>query len=98
MSLFYIGLAILLVGLLLPGWNTATASKRVTKRRIYWTATVVAIPVLFAAGWPDPQSSLAFVAMAVVLMGGWAYVRTPNIKLGGQIYSADPRNREPDLP
>jgi hypothetical protein len=66
------------------------------KRRIYWTATVVAIPVLFVAGIPDLQSSIAFVAMACVLMGGWAYFRTPNIKIGGQIFAAYPPNREPD--
>jgi hypothetical protein len=36
--------------------------------------------------------------MALVLMGGWAYFRTPNIKLGGRILTADPRNREPDPP
>ena len=98
LSLFYGGLAILLVGLALPGWNTATASKRATKRRIYWTATAVALPVLFVAGLPDVQSSVAFVAMALVLMGGWAYFRTPNIKFGERIYTADPRNREPDPP
>jgi phosphate/sulfate permease len=98
LSLFYGGLAILLVGLLLPGWATTKASKRATKRRIYWTATIVAVPVLFAAGLPDVQSSIAFVAMALVLMGGWAYFRTPNIKLGGRILTADPRNREPDPP
>jgi uncharacterized alpha/beta hydrolase family protein len=96
LTLFFVGLVILLVGLLLPGWNTAGSSKRATKRRIYWTATAIAIPVLFVAGWPDLQSSLAFVAMAVVLMGGWAYCRTPNIKLGGRIYSLDPDQRAPD--
>lgn len=96
LGLFYGGVAILLVGLLLPGWDTARAPKRATKRRIYWTATAVAIPVLFVAGLPDLQSSLAFVAMAVVLMGGWAYCRTPNIKIGGRIYALDPPNREPD--
>jgi hypothetical protein len=90
------GLAILLVGLLLPGWDTEALPKRAVKRRIYWTATAVAIPVLFAAGWPDPQSSIAFVAMAVVLMGGWAYTRTPNIKIGERIWALDPVNREPD--
>lgn len=94
--LFYGGVAILVVGLLLPGWNTASIPKRAVKRRIYWTATAVAIIVLFAAGWPDTQSSLAFVAMAVVLMGGWAYTRTPNIKIGDRIWAVDPTNREPD--
>jgi hypothetical protein len=94
--LFYGGVVILLVGLLVPGWDTASLPKRAVKRRIYWGATAVAIPVLFAAGWPDSQSSIAFVAMAVVLMGGWAYTRTPNIKIGDRIWALDPANREPD--
>ncbi len=34
--------------------------------------------------------------MTVVLMGGWAYTRTPNIKIDGRIWSLDPANREPD--
>ena len=38
------------------------------------------------------------MVLALVLMGGWAYVRTPNVKLGGRIYSLDPPNREPDPP
>ncbi len=94
--LFLGGLAILLVGILLPGWDTAATAKRAMKRRIYWAATIIAIPVLFVAGLPDLQSSLAFVAMACVLMGGWAYFRTPNIKIRGRIRSADPYHREPD--
>ena len=98
LSFFYGGAAILLIGMLLPGWDTAAAPKRAVKRRIYWTATVIAIPVLFAAGWPDFQSSFAFVATGCVLMGGWAYYRTPNIKIGGRIFAAYPPNREPDPP
>jgi hypothetical protein len=94
--LFFAGMAILLVGFLLPGWDTAGLPKRAVKRRIYWIATAAAIPVLFAAGWPDRQSSIAFVAMAVVLMGGWGYTRTPNIKIDGRIWALDPVNREPD--
>lgn len=94
--LFFAALAILLVGLALPGWDTPRASKRAMKRRIYWTATVVAIPLLFVAGLPDLQSSVALVAMAVVLMVGWAYSRTPNLKIGGRILAAYPPNREPD--
>ena len=38
----------------------------------------------------------AFTAMAVVLMGGWAYFRTPNIKIGGRILTADPSHRGAD--
>jgi hypothetical protein len=96
LTLFFVGVAILGVGLVVPGWDTDRMPKRAMKRRIYWSATVVAIPVLFVAGLPDLQSSIAFVAMAVVLMVGWAYFRTPNIKIGGEIRSADPHNREPD--
>ena len=32
----------------------------------------------------------------VVLMGGWAYFRTPNIKIGGRILTADPSHRGAD--
>jgi hypothetical protein len=98
LSLFFAGLAILLVGLVLPGWDTARTPKRAVKRRIYWTATIAAIPVLFVAGLPDRQSSIAYVAMAVVLMVGWAYSRTPNIKIDGRILAAYAPNREPDPP
>lgn len=96
LSLFFAGLAILLVGMFLPGWSTATLPKRAVKRRVYWGATIVAIPVLIAAGWPDVQSSIAFTAMAVVLMVGWAYFRTPNIKIDGRIVTADPSHRGAD--
>jgi hypothetical protein len=96
--LFYGAMAILLVGLLLPGWDTARIPKRAVKRRIYWSATVVGAIVAFIAGLPDLQSSIAFVATCVVLMVGWGYFRTPNIKINGQIWSADPPNREPDPP
>ena len=96
LSLFFVGLAILLVGIILPGWHTATLPKRAVKRRTYWAATIVALPVLFAAGWPDLQSSIAFIAMACILMSGWAYFRTPNIKIGGRILAADPTHRGPD--
>jgi hypothetical protein len=93
---FFVGVAILLAGFLLPGWDTARTPKRAVKRRIYWTATIVGAIVLFLAGRPDLQSSIAFVAMTVVLMGGWAYFRTPNIKIAGRIWAAYPPNCEPD--
>jgi membrane protease YdiL (CAAX protease family) len=96
LSLFYAAVAILLAGILLPGWDTARAPKRAVKRRIYWTATIVGAIVAFIAGLPDLQSSIAFVAMCFVLMVGLAYFRTPNIKINGQIWAAYPPNREPD--
>ncbi len=34
--------------------------------------------------------------MALVLMCGWAYTRTPNIKIDGKIWALDPANRGPD--
>lgn len=94
--LFYVGIGLLVVGIVVPGWDTNRLPKRAVKRRIYWTATAVAIPVLFVAGLPDLQSSIAFVAMAVVLMVGWAYFRTSNIKIGGEVRAADPAHRGPD--
>jgi hypothetical protein len=98
LSLFYAAMAILVVGIALPGWDTARTPKRAVKRRIYWTATVIGGIVAMLAGLPDLQSSIAFLAMTVVLMGGWAYFRTPNIKLNGRIWAAYPPNREPDPP
>jgi len=97
-SLFVAGLVVLLAGIVVPGWDTATTPKRAMKRRIYWTATAVSIPILIVAGWPDLQRSIAFVAMACVLMIGWAYSRTPNLKIGDRIYAAYEPNREPDPP
>jgi hypothetical protein len=32
----------------------------------------------------------------VILMVGWAYFRTPNLKIDGRIVAAYPPNREPD--
>jgi preprotein translocase subunit SecY len=98
LSLFYAAVAILLAGILLPGWDTARAPKRAVKRRIYWTAAVAGAIVAFLAGLPDLQSSIAFVATAAILMVGLAYFRTPNIKIGGRIWAAYPPNREPDPP
>lgn len=98
LTLFYVAVAVLIAGLVVPGWDTDLTPKRAMKRRVYWTATVVAIPLLFIAGLPDLQSSIAFVAMALVLMVGWAYSRTPNIKIGGEIRSAYAPNRVPDPP
>ena len=94
--LFYVAVALLVAGIVVPGWDTSRLPRRAVKRRIYWAATVVAIPLLFIAGLPDLQSAVAFVAMAVVLMVGWAYFRTPNIKIGGVVRSADPSHRGPD--
>ncbi len=98
LTVFYVAVAILLAGILIPGRDTARRSKRAVKRRIYWTATAIALPLLFVAGLPDRQSSLAFVAMGVILMVGWAYFRTPNIKVDGRILAAYPPNRKPDPP
>ena len=44
------------------------------------------------------QSAVAFVLAAAILMIGWAYFRTPHIKIGGQIRSAYAPHREPDPP
>lgn len=98
LTLFYASVAILFAGIVVPGWDTDRVPKRAMKRRVYWTATVVALPLLFVAGLPDRQSSIAFVGMGVILMVGWAYFRTPNLKIDGRIVAAYPPNREPDPP
>lgn len=92
------GAAALVLGAALPGWDTARAPKRAVKRRIYWTGAASGAALLFAGGLPDLQSSLAFAVAALILMTGFAYFRTPHLKIGGRIYSADERYREPDPP
>ena len=81
-----------------PGWDTASSTKRAVKRRIYWAGTAVGAVLVFLGGLPDVQSAVAFVLAAAILMIGWAYFRTPHIKIGGQIRSAYAPHREPDPP
>jgi hypothetical protein len=92
------GAVLLLAGIAVPGWDTARLPRRAVKRRIFWGGAVAGIVALFVGGLPDVRSSVALVAAAVILMTGWAYFRTPNIVIGGQIRSADPAMREPDPP
>lgn len=92
------GAAALVLAFVVPGKGTAQLPKRAVKRRIYWTGSAVGGVLLFLGGLPDIQSSLAFVAATVILMTGWAYFRTPHLKIGGQIRSAYAPYREPDPP
>lgn len=92
------GALALVLAAAVPGWDTARLPKRAVKRRIYWTGSAAGATLLFLGGLPDLQSSIAFVMAAAILMTGWAYFRTPNIKIGGQIRSAYAPHREPDLP
>ena len=92
------GAVILLAAIVVPGWDTATLPKRVVKRRLYWAGAGFGALLLFLGGLPDLQSAVAFLAAAAIMMTGWAYFRTPNIKLGGRIHSADATQREPDPP
>ena len=36
-----------------PGWDTATLSRRSVKRRLYWTGTGVGMVLLFLGALPD---------------------------------------------
>jgi hypothetical protein len=92
------GAALLLAGIAVPGWDTAQLPRRAVKRRIYWSGTAAGVVLLVLGGLPDVRSSVALAAAALILMIGWAYFRTPNIKIGGRIHSADPPMREPDPP
>ena len=92
------GALALALGAAIPGRATPTLPKRAVKRRIYWSGTVVGVILLFLGGLPDLQSAVAFVAAAVILMTGWAYFRTPYLKIGGQIYAAYEPHRAPDPP
>lgn len=97
-ALLVAGAAALLLGIVVPGWDTARLPRRAVKRRIYWTGTAAGVALLVLGGLPDVRSALALAAAALILMTGWAYFRTPNIKIGGRIRSADPPMREPDPP
>lgn len=92
------GAALLLAAIAVPGWDTARLPRRAVKRRIYWSGTAAGVALLVLGGLPDVRSSVALAAAALILMTGWAYFRTPNIKIGGRIHSADPPMREPDPP
>lgn len=92
------GALALVLGAVVPGRDTTTRPARAVKRHIYWAGTAVGVVLLFLGGLPDVQSAVAFAMAAVILMTGWAYSRTPNIKIGGKIYAAYAPNREPDPP
>lgn len=92
------GAIALVLGAAVPGWDTPALPKRAVKRRIYWAGTAAGIVLVFLAGLPDLQSSLAFAAAAGILMTGSAYFRTPHIKIGGKIYSGYEPHRQPDPP
>lgn len=92
------GAAALLLAAVVPGRATGRLPARAVKRRIYWTGSAIGAALLFAGGLPDVQSAVAFLAAATILMTGWAYFRTPHIKLGGRIHSAQPAHRQPDPP
>jgi hypothetical protein len=93
-----VGFAVLIAGMAIPGRDTAALPKRAVKRRIYWMAYVAAVAILCVAAFPDVQSMIGMVGAATILAVGWAYFRTPNLKIGGQIYAAYPPHREPDPP
>jgi uncharacterized membrane protein YoaK (UPF0700 family) len=65
-------------------------------RRFYWTTSALGI-ICFAFGtgrlWPNAVASAVIFSAIVV---GSAYMITPYLKIGGQIYSSNPENREPD--
>ena len=58
------GALVLLLAIVVPGWDTATLSRRSVKRRLYWTGTGVGMVLLLLGALPDLQSAVAFVAAA----------------------------------
>ncbi|MDA2891691.1 hypothetical protein PDG61_12270 [Mycolicibacterium sp. BiH015] len=92
------GAVALVLAAAVPSWDTPTLPKRAVKRRVYWVGTAAGVVLVFLGGLPDLQSSVAFVVAALILMVGSAYFRTPNIKIGGTIYSAYEPHRQPDPP
>ncbi|SPM33077.1 hypothetical protein MRAB57_880, partial [Mycobacterium rhizamassiliense] len=93
--------ALVVVGLVFIIAGHAQARYRFVKdrqrgRQLYWITSVVGI-VCFAVGtgklWPNAIAS-AVIFTAVVV--GAAYMITPYLKIGGQIYASSAENREPD--
>jgi amino acid transporter len=73
-------------------------SDRRAGRRFYWATSIIGI-VCFAIGvgkiWPNGVA-VAVIFSAIVAFS--AYLTTPYLKVGGQIYASSPENREPDPP
>ncbi|WP_173813896.1 hypothetical protein [Mycobacterium rhizamassiliense] len=101
MPLESIETALVVVGLVFIIAGHAQARYRFVKdrqrgRQLYWITSVVGI-VCFAVGtgklWPNAIAS-AVIFTAVVV--GAAYMITPYLKIGGQIYASSAENREPD--
>ncbi|MGE2832914.1 hypothetical protein [Mycobacterium sp. SMC-4] len=92
------GAVALALAAIVPGRATERLPAIEVKRRIYWSGSALGAALLFAGGLPDVQSAVAFLAAATILMTGWAYFRTPYIKIGGRVYSAHPAHRETDPP
>ena len=103
MSIEHLELAATVAGLIFIIAGHAQARYRFVRgrhrgRRFYWTASLLGV-VCFAFGtgriWPNAvASALIFTAIIV----GSAYMITPYLKIGGQIYAASPEHREPDPP
>ena len=101
MSLERIETALVVVGLIFIIAGHAQARYRFVKdrqrgRHFFWTMSIVGI-ACFAVGtgqlWPNAIASAAIFSALVV---GSAYMITPYLKIGGQIYASNPENREPD--
>jgi hypothetical protein len=93
--------ALVVVGLIFIIAGHAQARYRFVKdrqrgRHFYWTTSIIGV-ACFAVGtgqlWPNAIAS-AVIFTAIVI--GSAYMITPYLKIGGQIYAANPDNREPD--
>ena len=101
MPLERIETALVVVGLVFVIAGHAQARYRFVKdrqrgRHLYWITSIIGI-ICFAVGtgklWPNAIAS-ALIFSAIVV--GAAYMITPYLKIGGQIYASNPENREPD--
>jgi hypothetical protein len=67
-------------------------------RRFYWLTSFIGI-ICFAFGtgrlWPN---AIASAVIFTAIVAGSAYMITPYLKIGGQIYASSPEHREPDPP
>jgi hypothetical protein len=77
-----------------------TVTKRVgIQRKLYWTGWAIAVPLLAASGWHRGLKGVAIAAVACAFVAIlYAYMFTPNIKIGGRVRTWLIARSHPDPP
>lgn len=82
-TVFYAGLAAITLGAI-AGMLPMSASSR---RRCYWTGTVVGALLLFVGGLPDWRSAVFVSLCAALVMVAVAWRYTSHLKIGDKVYA-----------